>query len=94
MLSKNAKIEKAKIDLRTIADTVAIYLVSQKADKLPSMETLTTPDEKGKTWLDIKNDPWGNKYLLCDGERLGKFEVICSGPDGLQGTEDDIFHKR
>ena len=93
-LSDDAKIEKAKADLRVIADTVKIYLVQGRGAQLPSMETLTTPDEKGKVWLDsISEDPWGNEYTIREGERRGDFEVVSSGPDGSEGTEDDLSSK-
>lgn len=93
-LSDDAKIEKAKADIRVIADTVKIYLVQGRGAQLPTMETLTTPDEKGKVWLDsISDDPWGNEYQIREGERRGDFEVVSSGPDGSEGTEDDLSSK-
>ena len=38
----------------------------------------------------IPNDPWGNpvKYIVL-GER--QYELRCFGPDGIEGTEDDIL---
>ncbi|MEL7499546.1 MAG: type II secretion system protein GspG [Planctomycetota bacterium] len=37
------------------------------------------------------NDPWGNPYLyvVLNGSDE-PFEVICTGPDGREGTSDDI----
>jgi general secretion pathway protein G len=52
-----------------------------------------------KTWEDLKSagvttkvtkDPWGNEYILkCPGEH-GPVDVSSPGPDGEQGTDDDI----
>jgi general secretion pathway protein G len=38
----------------------------------------------------VEEDPWGNKYWLeVEGDRL---RVWSYGPDGVQGTEDDICY--
>lgn len=37
-------------------------------------------------------DPWGNLYYLQTGRR--SFTVGSMGPDGQQGTPDDITHER
>lgn len=37
-------------------------------------------------------DPWGNVYYLQIGRR--DYTVGSMGPDGVQGTEDDIFETR
>jgi general secretion pathway protein G len=44
--------------------------------------------ESGK----IKDDPWGHKYIYkCPGEKLPhSFDLYSAGPDGVEGTEDDI----
>ena len=39
----------------------------------------------------IPKDPWGREYIYrCDGE---DFTIICAGPDGVEGTEDDITNQ-
>lgn len=39
----------------------------------------------------LKSDPWGNAYhLLPPREVGGSPEILSSGEDGLQGTDDDI----
>lgn len=37
-------------------------------------------------------DPWGNLYYLQAGRR--SYRVGSMGPDGVQGTDDDIFEER
>ena len=59
-------------------------------NKQPTMEDLTTPDQKGKTYIENNTkDPWDHDYVIRERER-GKFEVISWGPDGNEGSEDDI----
>ena len=58
--------------------------------KLPTMEDLTTPDEKGDiAFQSMSQDPWNQDYIIkeLDGR---KFEVISCGPDEEEGTDDDI----
>jgi len=40
----------------------------------------------------IPVDPWNNLYIyrFPGKKRAGEFEVISKGPDGLEGTPDDI----
>ena len=67
-----------------------------KNPRVPSLEDLTTPDEKGKTYLHENSDatdPWGNSYIIRETER-NRFEVISFGPDGAENTEDDISSSR
>lgn len=61
--------------------------------KLPeSLEDMQGPLQPGSTenFLEVVDDPWGNKYIL---ERDGsKVKVISWGPDGQEGTDDDIMY--
>jgi hypothetical protein len=77
-----------------IAGGVSSYRA--KNGKLPeSLEVLATKDERGRSELEeISPDPWGNAYELIPGDRPMDWEVISYGPDGSQGTEDDISSKQ
>lgn len=93
-MGEDAKIQKAKADIKVIADAVTVYKLQVRGAQLPTMETLTTPDEKGKTWLNSSSrDPWDNEYEIREGERRSDFEVRSAGPDGNPDTEDDISSK-
>jgi general secretion pathway protein G len=90
-----AELEKARMDIGQIKKSIDIYLLTNRGVPVPgSFEVLTTPDEKGKVWLegDLR-DPWGNDYVLRPGDRRGDFEILSWGPDGQEGTEDDISSK-
>lgn len=40
----------------------------------------------------VPEDPWGNQYFLQKGRR--DYSVGSMGPDGVQGTEDDVLVTR
>ena len=88
-----AKRTKALADVRTIADAVRMYRV--KNGKLPdSLDELAKKDERGRSFLEeLAADPYGNPYILREGDRPNEFEVISAGPDGAENTEDDVSSK-
>ena len=90
---EEAAATKAKADVRVIAEQVRMYYL--KKHKLPqSLEELVTPDDKGNQLLqELPKDPWDHDYILRTGDRAKDFEVISSGPDGVENTEDDISSK-
>jgi general secretion pathway protein G len=61
--------------------------------KLPeSLDEMEAPLEAGGTsnFIELVDDPWGNKYVL---EKDGnKIRVVSWGPDGQEGTDDDIMY--
>jgi general secretion pathway protein G len=56
-----------------------------------SLEDLEAPIRQGEeNFTEIVEDPWGNEYMFeRDGNRI---RVWCWGPDGQEGTEDDISY--
>ncbi len=38
----------------------------------------------------LPQDPWGNDYILNSPGEHGKIDVLSVGPDGEEGTDDDI----
>jgi len=63
--------------------------------KLPdSLEEMEEPLNPGDTnnCIELVDDPWGNKYVL---EKEGnKIKVVSWGPDGQEGTDDDIMYPK
>ena len=88
--SDEARDTKAATDVHQIADAIKSFRA--KNGKLPeSLEVLSTKDERGRSELEeLPKDPWGNDYLMIEGDKTGEFEVVSMGRDGSQGTEDDI----
>jgi len=93
-MSDEAKITKAQTDVRTISEAAKLFKI--KNNRVPSIEDLTTPDEKGHSYLDddsVAKDPWDHEYMIKEGDRPGTFVVISSGPNGSEGDDDDISSK-
>ncbi len=91
--SDEAREKKAAADVHSIAEAVAYY--RSKTGKLPeSLESLAEKDEKGASELmELSKDPWDHDYVLIPGDRPQDWEVISWGPDGSEGTADDISNK-
>lgn len=93
---EKARVEAAKIEVKEIYDTVKLYMI-QNAGRLPEWEDLITPDAKGHKYIEIeepKQDPWGNVYVIGrDPDYENKPMVASWGPDGQEGTDDDINNK-
>jgi general secretion pathway protein G len=92
--SDEARITKAQTDCATIAGGVTGYRA--KHGRLPdSLEVLWTKDDKGRSELEeVGDDPWGNPYVLREGNGPNDWEVISYGPDGSEGTEDDVSNRK
>lgn len=88
---------KAKLDIAAIDDAIQTFYT--QSHKLPKLEELTTPDDRGQAYLrgyengGVPKDPWGNAYEIREGEKRATWEVISYGPDGQQNTQDDISSK-
>lgn len=82
--------KEAAIQIGNYEQMVNTYYLTTDPRQLPdSLEDLTT---KKKLAEEIKKDPWGNDYIYRKrGNR--EFEIISAGPDGQEGTDDDIRSK-
>ena len=97
VLGRQAEAEEqtARNDIGSLMDAVTIYVMKNR--RLPTLDELVTPDEKGETYLrnmtEAPKDPWGTPYEIRQGDRLSQFEIMSYGPDRQEGTEDDISSK-
>jgi homoserine O-acetyltransferase len=84
---------KSQSDVRALADAVRMYRVQK--GKLPeSLDVLAARDERGRSEIEeLPADPYGRAYVLKKGDRPNEFEVVCLGPDGKEGTADDVSSK-
>ncbi len=93
-----AMLSQAQVDMQSIDETIWVYMVRHQSRKVPTLETLIMPDEKGVVWLlgydAIPQDPWGNPYMVRPGESRRDYAVISWGPDGFGETEDDLSSRR
>lgn len=87
---ENAKIETAQTEtgrLRTFIETY--YTVH---GELPDELSDLAEDQNGRRAIveNISPDPWGNDYHY-EKTNNGRFQVYSTGPDGQDGTDDDIY---
>ena len=87
---KNAKIKTATTELGTLRQAVDSYYVF--SNEYPnSLDELASPSNgMAPVIKEVPNDPWGNPYQYsksCEGDEP---EISCLGPDGHEGTQDDI----
>ena len=68
------------------------------AQGLTSLRVIPTAAPEPRNWKgpylknDVPNDPWGNAYIYrAPGQKNPSgYDLISVGPDGREGTEDDI----
>ena len=89
----DAKIETARTSIKTIEGAVEMYVL--KVGRFPqTLDDLTSEDVKGGPYLkSIEKDPWGNDFQL-RGDNKRDFEILSYGPDGSEGSEDDISSRK
>ncbi len=95
-----AQVSKARTEVKAIATAVELYVndTGQPPTDDFDLDLLRVPAEEGggpmgpyvkKT--DDLVDPWGNLYVLrAPGIANYDFDIVSWGPDGQEGTEDDI----
>jgi len=94
----NAKIGTAKLKLSELEKALQLYSVQvgEYPSQSEGLRSLLSPPDGSKPFLKEKNvpkDPWGAEYLYFNPARNGganPYEVVSKGPDGQEGTEDDI----
>lgn len=86
----HAREQTARTNAVTIARAVQGYRVRNCV--LPaSLSALAERDAKGLRELDeLPRDPWDNEFVLWETEGDPGWEIVSVGPDGVEGTEDDV----
>jgi general secretion pathway protein G len=102
-IQRNAMMDSAKTQIRMFEQAVNMYRLD--VGKYPSGDQglqalrLQPPDAPVNKWrgpyiqVEIPPDPWGNPYQyqeITDSLNQPSFEVMSNGPDGANGTADDI----
>jgi general secretion pathway protein G len=102
-IQRNAMMDSAKTQIRMFEQAVDMYRLD--VGKYPSGDQglqalrLQPPDAPVNKWrgpyiqVEIPTDPWGNAYQyqeITDSLNQPSFEVMSNGPDGANGTADDI----
>lgn len=83
------QLRKARMDVKIIHEAVGIH--QKRTGKLPpNLRDLTTQDGHRDPLLgELPLDPWNNDYELVI-ETSSKWKVVSWGPDGSEGSGDDI----
>ena len=98
---QRANFEKIRADISQIEKALELYKFNEL--KYPTTDQGLISLKKPPTDLkrpflypidgyisDVPMDPWGNDYLLLNPGENGNIDVFSMGPDGVQGTDDDI----
>ena len=95
---EKARISAAKTDISTLKTALSAFEV--ECGRFPTTEEglgalVTKPgDLQGWThaYIDkLPQDPWQHDYIYrCPGNDNKDFDLLSSGPDGREGTSDDI----
>lgn len=87
-----ARSDAAKIQVIKLQEVVETFYV--KNARMPEdWQQLIEKDSTGNSYLKAEDppvDPWGNEFVLQRGDRANQCLIVSFGPDGVQGTEDDI----
>ena len=97
---KKANVSAAKTQIKMFDDALEQYR-GDLGEYPESLEDLVknSGDHEEKKWQGpylkpaaIPKDPWGHDYEYTkeNGEDGREYEIVCLGPDGSKGTEDDI----
>jgi general secretion pathway protein G len=85
---EESQIKEANIEVGNLSSMVEQYMLKGSPPKLP--ETLDQLAEgRNPITKKVPQDPWGNDYVY---RKTGSrdFELFSVGPDGQEGTEDDV----
>ena len=92
-----AKISTTKIKIKSVESALHQYKVNygNYPTQGEGLRVLVNPPDGGKPFLkdkEIPKDEFGNEMIYLRPARKGggEFEVVSKGPDGQEGTDDDI----
>ncbi len=98
--AKQARINATKSQIKSIEAALQNYEMDN--DRFPTTEqglaalvekpTIDPPPNWNGPYLpELPTDAWGNEFKYrCPGENGRDYDIISLGPDGVEGTEDDI----
>lgn len=82
-----SKVSNARMAVETIANAVELYRY-EYAECPPTLAAIDSKYLRG-----LKDDPWGKPYVYrCPG-KAGGVDIISVGPDGEEGTDDDVRNR-
>lgn len=95
----NAKVKTTNIKIKSVGQALLQYNVHY-GEYPKSLEQLINPPDGGKAFLvekGVPKDAWNHPFLYyypSKDKSAGPFQVISKGPDGQEGTDDDLPSKK
>lgn len=88
--ASDSKARAALGDIKSYESAIELYALEHN-DQFPEQLSDLATGEK-KYIRELNKDPWGNGYVyLVPGQRhKDSYDIFSMGPDGAQGTEDDV----
>ncbi len=94
---EQGRITTAEMEINNLENGLEMFnsLTARYPTQDEGLEVLLKPIGKSELGILKKkgelNDPWGNPYLyIVTGDKAEPFEVLSAGPDGREGTDDDL----
>ena len=95
--SEKAKVAAAKTEIKAIDDALDMYNVDNghypsNEDGLRALRASGNSQHRDYLKKDVVNDPWDHPYIyrFPGSINTNGCDVLSMGPDGLEGTPDDI----
>lgn len=96
-----AELKKAAIDIQNLENALQMYKLNanrfptteqglEALVSIPSIEPIPKNYPEGGIINRLPQDPWGGDYVLLSPGEIKPVEIYSLGPDGIDGTEDDI----
>jgi general secretion pathway protein G len=96
-----AELKKAAIDIQNLENALQMYKLNanrfptteqglEALVSIPSIEPVPRNYPEGGIINRLPQDPWGGDYILLSPGEIKPVEIYSVGPDGIDGTEDDI----
>ena len=91
---ENGKISTTRLKVIELGKKVMEYQVTvgEYPSSSEGLKALVNPPGGFSGLLKrVPKDPWGNEFVYREGKGDEPFEIFSLGPDGNQGTRDDIY---
>lgn len=86
---ERANVKTAQMEAQQLESMVENFYMTTTPSRLPdNLEELT--EGSAPLTEEIPTDPFNNDYVY-DKQGNREFEIYSAGPDGVEGTEDDIY---
>jgi general secretion pathway protein G len=98
---ESSKFKRVDGDFRTLQSMLMQYKLNggsypTQSQGLNALVTKPSTKPVPRVWVqqirEVPQDPWGADYgyRFPGRKRANEYEIICKGPDGLEGNEDDL----